>query len=132
MSQDDPKTLEEALDLREQHEAKERIKAEREMRELIVERWPESTAAKEMREDVDAADAEWQTSNRIDELLSSPLSTSPDAAQKATATKRQDQGFGICRRRGCARPAAEPGGECREHAAGAKMVETKRRKGMID
>ena len=30
------------------------------------------------------------------------------------------------------RPAAEPGGECKEHAAGSKMVETKRRKGMID
>jgi hypothetical protein len=132
MTEGDPKTLEEALELREQYENGGRIKAEREMRELIVKRWPQSDAAKEMREDVDAADAEWQTSKRINDLLSSPLPTHPGAAQKAVATKRTDQGHGICRRRGCARPAAESGGECKEHAAGTKMVETKRRKGLID
>ena len=53
-------------------------------------------------------------------------------AKKAVATKRKDQGYGICRRRGCPRPASAPGGECVEHTAGTKMVETKRRKGMID
>lgn len=55
-----------------------------------------------------------------------------EAAEKMVATKRKDRGYGMCRRRGCSRPASEPDGECQEHDAGTKMVETKRRKGMID
>ena len=53
------------------------------------------------------------------------------AGQKMRATKRMNRGYGACVRRKCGRPAAEPGGECMEHAAGTKMVETKRRKRMI-
>jgi len=128
---EDPKTLEEALRLREQHEEEGHVKIVRELTELIVERWPDSAEAREARPEVEAADAEWRERSELGDLSwLPPFPTGP--AEKAVATKRKDQGYGMCRRRGCSRPASEPGGECKEHAAGTKMVETKRRKGMID
>lgn len=127
----DPKTLEEALRLREQHEEDCHIKIVRELTELIVIRWPDSDEAEEARDVVEAADAEWTKRSKPGSLSSLPPFPT-GASEKAVATKRKDQGYGMCRRRGCARPAVELNGECKEHAAGTKMVETKRRKGMID
>jgi hypothetical protein len=128
---EDPKTLEEAQRLRQQHEEEGHIKITRELTELIMERWPDSEEAREARSALQAASAERRKrSERGD--LNRRRTFSTGAAEKAIATKRKDQGYGMCRRRGCSRPAAEPGGECTEHAAGTKMVETKRRKNMID
>ena len=128
---EDPKNLEEALRLRKEHEEQGHVKIVRELTELIVERWPDSAEARDARAEVEAADAEWRQRSELGDLSRlRPVPTG--AAEKAVATKRKDQGYGVCRRRGCSRPASEPCGECKEHAAGTKMVETKRRRGMID
>jgi len=55
-------------------------------------------AAREARQEVEAAEAEWKERSELGDLSGLP-SFPTAAAEKAVATKRKDRGFGMCRRR---------------------------------
>lgn len=113
----EPTTLQEALRLRDDYERQRSIKAEREMTELIAEKWPDSQVGREALEEVAGIEA---GVDRRDQDQS--------PVEKALATKRRDRGFGQCSRPRCPWPAAEKNSLCTEHRAAERSVETKARK----